>query len=191
LVSPPGSDFVIDFFNDLERDKWWLDAVKPIQALIWYSFAIDFRFAARVLVKFLPAAPSLILGSFATEAEDAGGAQLDVLRWQLEDEAEVATLGERYASDVAFRRELDARLAQLMSVAGVSPTGVLPGGLRAVGGRDLPQLRDVGLVARFRRHGHGRLAGFLCPSRAVHPATLSDLRAGGLRQGRPTLRQGA
>jgi UDP-2,3-diacylglucosamine pyrophosphatase LpxH len=132
LVSPPGSNFVIDFFNDLERDKWWLDAVKPIQALIWYGFAIDFDFAARVLVKFLPSAPALVLGSFAAEAEDAGGAQLDVLRWQLEDEAEVAALGERYASDVAFRRELDARLVQLMGVAGVSPIGALPGAVGTI-----------------------------------------------------------
>lgn len=126
LEIPPGSDFVIDFFNEVEREKWWVDSVKPITALIWYGFAVDFAFAARVLVNFLRVAPVLFVGSFAVEGEAGVGAEMDELRRQLEDEAEVATLGERYATDEPFRREFDARLGRVLHAADGTPEVVLP-----------------------------------------------------------------
>jgi len=133
LAIPPGSDFVIDFFNDVEHEKWWVDSVKPITALIWYGFAIDFAFAARALVNFLRVAPDLVWGSFAAEEGEEAGlkAQMDELRQQLEDEAEVAALGERYATDEAFRREFNARLGWMLRATDAPPEAVLPA---AVGG---------------------------------------------------------
>jgi len=52
LAIPAGSRFVIEFFNQVEWEKWWVDSVKPMTALIWYALAIDFPFAAKTLAAF-------------------------------------------------------------------------------------------------------------------------------------------
>jgi UDP-2,3-diacylglucosamine pyrophosphatase LpxH len=125
LETPSGSAFVMDFLNDVEREKWWVDSVKPVTALVGYIFAIDFAFAARMLVNLLKVLPSLIVESFAVEDEAGTGAQLDDLRQQLEDEAQVAVMSERYAADEAFRREFDATLRQVLGDIARPAGGVL------------------------------------------------------------------
>jgi len=154
LETPPGSVFVIDFFNDVEREKWWLDAVKPITSLIWYCFALDFAFAARLLVNFLRVAPILVVGSFPVEDESGIVAQMDQLRQQMEDEDEVAALGERYATDEVFRREFNTRVDQMMRVveAWPSPEKALPITLEKVreseamdNARDIAELTEISL----------------------------------------------
>jgi UDP-2,3-diacylglucosamine pyrophosphatase LpxH len=148
LETPSGSLFVMDFLNDVEREKWWLDSVKPIAALIWYLFAVDFGFAARALLHLLKVLPTLILEGFA--AEDRAGVQVDELRRQLEDEAQVARLGERYATDEAFCREFDARVDRILGTMAVPPAGVAPATLEGGGrtgalerGEDNAALMDV------------------------------------------------
>lgn len=111
LVTVPGSRFVISFVNEVEREKWWVDAVKPITALIWYGLAIDFAFAAKALVHFLRALPAVVIGGFAVGA----GAAADELAQQLADESEVAAMAGRYGADDDFRRAFDARVAQALS----------------------------------------------------------------------------
>ena len=32
IAIPPGSRFVIDVLNEVERDKYWIDGIKPIPA---------------------------------------------------------------------------------------------------------------------------------------------------------------
>jgi len=125
LQIPPGSRFVLDFFNDVERESWWVDAVKPITALIWYGFAVDFAFAARMLLNFLSVAPVLVIGSFAAGGDVGVAAQVEALRRQLEDEQQVATLGERYATDPAFRREFDAHVGRVLQAVEVPVTSVV------------------------------------------------------------------
>lgn len=49
LAIPAGSRFVIEFFNQVEWQKWWVDSVKPMTALIWYALALDFPFAVKTL----------------------------------------------------------------------------------------------------------------------------------------------
>lgn len=114
LVTPPGSQFVIEFFNDVEHEKWWVDSIKPITALIWYGFALDFDFAARVLVNFLRVAPILIAGSL--EAEPSGGiaAEVDSLCRELSDGFRVHELGRRYNRDKTFRRQFHARVSRVL-----------------------------------------------------------------------------
>ena len=145
LEMVPGSEFVIDFFNGVEREKWWVDAVKPITALIWYGFALDFAFAASVLASFLRVAPGLFVGSFALESDgeegEAAGAQMDELRFRLEDEAEVAVMGDRYARDVSFRREFDTHLSQILRAADAPPEVRVPD--VAVGAEALEKARDI------------------------------------------------
>ncbi|MBC7254772.1 MAG: hypothetical protein H5T66_01535 [Chloroflexi bacterium] len=63
LYLPPGSRFVLGFLNRLERERYWLDGVKPITALIWYVLALDFRFGLRALGALLGQLPTLMWGS--------------------------------------------------------------------------------------------------------------------------------
>lgn len=156
LETLPGSDFVIDFFNDVEREKWWVDAAKPITALIWYSFAVDFAFAARMLASFLRVAPPLVVGSFAVEERAGARAEIDEFRQQLEDEAGVVALAQQYATDEAFRRRFDARVDRLTRPAAARPgsarlavTGETAGVVEVAGAmekaRDISELSDIDL----------------------------------------------
>ena len=134
LEIPSGSAFVMEFLNDVEREKWWVDSVLPVTALIGYIFAIDFEFAAWMLVNFLKAVPTLIVGSFAVEEEAGIRAQIDELRQQLEDETQVAALGERYATDEVFRREFNVTLRQILWDIAVPPEGISPAIAQKIGG---------------------------------------------------------
>jgi UDP-2,3-diacylglucosamine pyrophosphatase LpxH len=67
LHLPPGSAFVLSFFNTLEREHYWMDGVKPITALIWYTFALDFGLAVRALYALLRELPSLTWGNLPPE----------------------------------------------------------------------------------------------------------------------------
>jgi UDP-2,3-diacylglucosamine pyrophosphatase LpxH len=114
LAIPAGSQFVIEFFNQVEWEKWWVDSVKPITALIWYALALDFPFAVKTLVAFLKVAHILIVGSLAaTEAEK--------LVRELEDETQLQVLSQHYAEDEAFRREFNARVGHLLEAVDAPP----------------------------------------------------------------------
>lgn len=128
LAIPPGSRFVIEFFNQVEWEKWWVDSVKPMTALIWYALAIDFPFAVKTLAAFLKVAHILILGSLAVGEEDLS-AEAEQLVRELEDEAQLQALGQRYAEDETFRREFNARVSRLLEAADAPPEIV---GARAV-----------------------------------------------------------
>ena len=118
LAIPAGSQFVIEFFNQVEWQKWWVDSVKPMTALIWYALALDFPFAVKTLVAFLKVAPILIVGM---ASEDDLRAQAEQLVRELEDEARVQVLSQRYAEDEAFRREFNARVDRLLEAADAPP----------------------------------------------------------------------
>jgi UDP-2,3-diacylglucosamine pyrophosphatase LpxH len=149
LETPAGSIFVMDFVTSVEREKWWVDSVKPITALIWYGFAIDFAFAAQALVEFLKVAPVLIVGSFADEEGDGVGARMDELRRQLEDQAQVAALAERYAASETFCHEFNAQVARILRTVDAPPEVMLSaavGGTDALDrGRDAAALADIAL----------------------------------------------
>ena len=53
LAIPQGSWFVMDVYNLVEREKYWIDGVKPITALVWYALAYDFAFAAKAITTLL------------------------------------------------------------------------------------------------------------------------------------------
>ncbi len=143
LQIPPGSQFVLDFFNDVERELWWVDAVKPITALIWYGFAVDFALAAHMLLGFLAVAPVLVVGSFAAGGDVGVAAQVEALRRQLVDERQVATLGERYATDPAFRREFDAHVGRVLQAVETPVTGAPPVEAKEA----LAQAQDIGKMS--------------------------------------------
>jgi hypothetical protein len=120
LAIPAGSRFVIEFFNQVEWEKWWVDSVKPVTALIWYALAIDFPFAIKTLVAFLKVAPMLILDSLVVGEEDLPS-EARLLVQELEDETRLQVLGQRYAKEETFRREFNARVGRLLEAADTPP----------------------------------------------------------------------
>lgn len=111
LAIPPGSWFVMDVFNRVERERYWIDGVKPITALVWYALAFDFPFAAKAIATLIRALPGIIRDGFLPfDTEEAGVLDQD---WQ--DRVQVEALASRYESDMAFRAELNAELARVLS----------------------------------------------------------------------------
>ncbi|HSR35007.1 MAG TPA: hypothetical protein VLY63_30940, partial [Anaerolineae bacterium] len=111
LAIPPGSWFVMDVFNRVERERYWIDGVKPITALVWYALAFDFPFAAKAIATLIRALPGIIRDGFLPfDTEEAGVLDQD---WQ--DPVQVEALASRYESDMAFRAELNAELARVLS----------------------------------------------------------------------------
>ena len=114
LYYPPGSQFILDCFNQVERQLWWIDNVKPVSALIWYALAWDFNLAMRLFLQFVRYVPGLLVGSLAAGEEAAAGDWLA----QLQDESRREEIARRYAADLAFRRQFHRRLAQVLRNAG-------------------------------------------------------------------------
>ncbi len=117
LAIPAGSRFVIEFFNQVEWEKWWVDSIKPMTALIGYALAIDFPFAVKTLVAFLKVAPILILAA----SEEALLSEAKQLVQKLEDEAQLQVLGQRYAEDETFRREFNICVGRLLEATDAPP----------------------------------------------------------------------
>jgi UDP-2,3-diacylglucosamine pyrophosphatase LpxH len=113
LAIPLGSYFVMNVFNKVEREKYWIDGVKPITALVWYALAYDFRFAAKAIATLARALPD-ILGQavFAVDEDSA-----EALASELEDPAQVEELATRYEEDEAFRAQFNAQVASVLSPA--------------------------------------------------------------------------
>jgi UDP-2,3-diacylglucosamine pyrophosphatase LpxH len=111
LALPPGSWFVMDVFNEVERDKYWVDGVKPITALVWYALAHDFRFAARAIAHLLRALPGILDEIVFAPGEAHAAGLADVL----EDPERVAELAARYETDEEFRAALNSEVAGLLS----------------------------------------------------------------------------
>jgi UDP-2,3-diacylglucosamine pyrophosphatase LpxH len=110
LAIPLGSWFVMDVFNQVERDKYWIDGVKPITALVWYALAHDFAFAARAISTMVRALPGIIReGILAVDDTRA-----DLVR-QLEDPDQLPDLAARYEADEAFRSQFNAQVAHALS----------------------------------------------------------------------------
>lgn len=111
LNYPPGSWFVMNIFNKIERNRYWIDGVKPITALIWFALKYDFGFAAEAIATLLRALPGTLADAmFAVEESQA-----EVLADQLEDPQQRAEIEQRYRDDPAFRATFNAELAQVLS----------------------------------------------------------------------------
>jgi UDP-2,3-diacylglucosamine pyrophosphatase LpxH len=116
LVMPAGSRFVYSFFNDVERERYWVDGVKPITAMIWYALVFDFAFAFRAAVALLRQLPALVLGSLplGLEAESEDGGELaDELASAVADPGIEKSVGRRYASHPYHRRRFAERLGRI------------------------------------------------------------------------------
>jgi UDP-2,3-diacylglucosamine pyrophosphatase LpxH len=119
LALPPGSWFAMDVFNQVEREKYWIDGVKPITALVWYALAYDFVFAAWAVAVLLRALPDII-GEIAFDVEDPRAALLQ----QLEDREQVAEMAARYEKDEEFRAQFNAEVARMLGSQPPPPADV-------------------------------------------------------------------
>ena len=111
LALPLGSWCVMDVFNQVERERYWVDGVKPVTALVWYALAYDFAFAVRSLIALLRALPDL---AEAGVSEVRRGEEADLLR-RLEDPSQVGEMAARYEKDVIFRTQFNAEVARLLA----------------------------------------------------------------------------
>jgi len=116
IYLPPGSEFVISYFNYAEKEAWWLDNIKPFTSLIWFALQWNFDLAADLLLGFLVHSPGLLAGSFSVADGNTGTPNLIS---DLEDDARRAELAERYAADAAVRRDVHRQIAALLGTAGV------------------------------------------------------------------------
>ncbi len=116
LYMPAGSRFVYLLLNDIERHHSWVDGIKPITALIWYLFALDFGFAMRTLRTLLRLAPLLIIDSLplAWALARLLEARQHVMA-RLDDREQVDTLNRDVEERAAFFNEVDAGI-ELYSV---------------------------------------------------------------------------
>lgn len=116
LYLPPGSRMVCRFFNRLERRFYWLDGVKPITALIWYLFALDFATAVEALGALVREAPSLALGHLPlTWAVTNQVEALDDVQASMANPQEIAALERQTDRRGAFY----ARVSDLLALYGI------------------------------------------------------------------------
>jgi len=115
LETPWGSKFVIEFFNRVERDKYWVDGVKPIHALIWHALHYDPSFAFRSLVALLRAAPRL--AGVRDEIRDS---------WLTNLQTNPEFAAQRYRTSEAYRAEMHELLGHALGEID-SPDAAAPG----------------------------------------------------------------
>lgn len=118
LEYPPGSQFVINFFNAVERERIWADSLKPLTSLAWYGLQWDFSFAVEMLLNLA----ECFRASGTNEKIDVNDS-LDTLFEDLSNATTIRNLSSRYQTSLDFRREFHTRAGQLL-VPAVSPPGV-------------------------------------------------------------------
>lgn len=107
LYYPIGSRFAIDILNDLGREYWFFDYVKPTTALIWYALSKDFDFAARLLARFIRHTPALVLSDFTPDDDTLTD---DPWLENLASSETRSNLAERYTADPDFRRQFHRQM---------------------------------------------------------------------------------
>jgi UDP-2,3-diacylglucosamine pyrophosphatase LpxH len=147
LYLPVGSRFVFEFFSRMERQYYWMDGIKPITALIWYLFAIDYGNALRALKALVRQLPSLIWGSLRTgyALSEAVQAQDQVLQ-TLDDERRMSTLDISLSERSKFYNQVDIAL----DLYGVERSGGPLARFGVYGHTVLPRGRDEQRAQRER-----------------------------------------
>ena len=118
LYYPPGSHFIINFFNQVERERWFVDDVKPLTALVWFALKWDFNFAARMLASFIRHTPGLAISNFSPNNNNI--ISTDNLLENLEDREKCYQISQRYTSDPGFRQQFHQQIKQYLEDANVA-----------------------------------------------------------------------
>ncbi|MDW7991407.1 MAG: hypothetical protein RMK65_04555 [Anaerolineae bacterium] len=123
LRVPIGSRFVVEFYNHIEYEKWWVDAVKPISALIAYGLALETGFALKALGILLTALPGMLFQPYVARGPQA--TSLEMLR-----RGEAEEVLRSWEKDPAFQRVLNRSLDGVLR--DLSPFPAAPTGKRAI-----------------------------------------------------------
>jgi UDP-2,3-diacylglucosamine pyrophosphatase LpxH len=113
LETPWGSRFVIEFFNFVERDRYYVDGIKPYTALIWYALKYDPAFAFRAFAALLRAAPRLV--GVRDEIMDS---------WLTNLQTHSEAAARRYQDEAEYRNEMNMVVAHALSE--INPGGREP-----------------------------------------------------------------
>jgi len=93
-------------FNRVERQRYWIDGVKPMTSLIWYALAYDFDWAIWAIKELLRVLPGTVFAALA-DAEDPHAGLVE----HLND----PELSANYQADAEFRAQFNAEVARLLS----------------------------------------------------------------------------
>ncbi|MCB0166844.1 MAG: metallophosphoesterase [Anaerolineae bacterium] len=125
LFYPAGSHFVIDFFNQVEPERPFIDHIKPLTTLIWYALHWDFDFAGQALACFIRKTPALVVSDmnyWQNNPIAPGGSLLQ----ELEDDVQRKKLAERYKTDAVFRQTFHQQIQQYLDDANIDNKGNTP-----------------------------------------------------------------
>ncbi|NOZ28851.1 MAG: hypothetical protein GXP39_12470 [Chloroflexi bacterium] len=131
LERVPGSRFVYEFFNSLERERPWIDGVSPLTALIWYALQFDPGFALLALATLLPAAPGLIAGELGFRAATPEMTEAASLLNDLATPEQQAVVSRRLAEDPEFQAAFYRRVEAALETTGLEerpPSRAAPDG---------------------------------------------------------------
>ena len=117
IERPPGSYVVTDYYNQIERERPWIDGVHPMIALLFYALAFDPVFAMQALTAFLQAIPDLLSDVTLSASEKT---QSDALLALLEKE-DAQVLAERLISSPAFATDFIDMMQQSLIARGALP----------------------------------------------------------------------
>ncbi len=118
LYYPAGSHFLINLFNNLGRERWFIDHLKPITTLIWHALSWDFDLAVRMLTDFIRHTPALVLSDFVYAAQ--GALPADAWLQHLTNLQTRRDLARRYADDAAFRLEFHQHVCRYLGDANIA-----------------------------------------------------------------------
>ena len=178
LALPPGSWFVMDVFNRVEREKYWIDGVKPITALVWYALAFDFGFALRAIARLAGSLPGILWEGLRAPEPPS----LEAMGRELEDGGRVEALAGRYESDEAFRVQLNTELAELLG----APLEISNGEVRGAHGAGSPVEMGDRVRSRVRSSLYEMAAARAAEEKVkvvtfghTHDARVEELPGGG------------
>jgi UDP-2,3-diacylglucosamine pyrophosphatase LpxH len=110
LYYPAGSRFVINSFNEIEREHWFVDHIKPTTTLIWYALHWDFDFASKTLANFIRYTAN------TSVSNDGASPPVETVLADLENEHKRHQLSQRYTNDPAFRRQFHQLIQRYLNV---------------------------------------------------------------------------
>jgi len=112
LHYPAGSCFVIECFNKIEPQHWFVDHLKPVTAFIWTALQWDFDTAGQMLAH--------LLCDSATGEVLSDNAELNNLLQDLQDPVKRGAMAQQYATNPDFRQQFHQRVQPLLQVEPVN-----------------------------------------------------------------------
>jgi UDP-2,3-diacylglucosamine pyrophosphatase LpxH len=118
LYYPAGSRLVINSFNDIEHEHWFVDHIKPVTTLIWYALHWDFDFAGKTLATLIRYTPAS--GKRSSISNDGLSPFAEALLQDLENDDKRCEISQRYANEPTFRQQFNQQIQQYLNVANVN-----------------------------------------------------------------------